>query len=133
MVYFLKLYGCSLLAFLALDAVWLGLIARTFYVRQLGHLLSAHPNWWAAIAFYPLFVYGLVVFAIEPSLQSGSWLKAAQLGCLFGLITYATYDLTNQATLKDWPLIVTIVDLAWGAVLATLVSVAGYYAGLWLR
>ena len=84
-------------------------------------------NWTAAISFYLLFIVGLVLFVIAPAIEKNSWAHALLFGALFGLITYATYDLTNLATLKDWPLLVTIVDLAWGAVLAALVSTATYF------
>ena len=84
-------------------------------------------NWFAAIAFYLLFIAGLVVFVITPAIEKNSWFHALLYGALFGLITYATYDLTNLATLKDWPLLVTVVDLIWGSVLAALISVVTYF------
>jgi uncharacterized membrane protein len=99
----------------------------------LGFLLSDQPNWWAAISFYLLFVVGLLVFAVLPGLQAGSLRRALLLGGFFGLVTYATYDLTNLATVKNWPWLVTLVDMAWGVVLATSVSGIGYLAGRWLR
>jgi uncharacterized membrane protein len=113
--------------------LWLTIVARGFYRRQLGFLLSDQPNWWAAGAFYLLFVIGLLVFAVVPGLQAGTLLRPLLLGGFFGLVAYATYDLTNQATVKNWPWIVTIVDMAWGAVLAASVSSLGYLAGRWLR
>ncbi len=131
-MYYLKLYLCTLVAFFAVDMVWLGLIARGFYQKHLGFLLRTPPNWTAAIVFYLLFVAGLLVFVVVPGLQAGSTKKVLILGALFGLITYATYDLTNHATVKDWPWIVTVVDLLWGGVLATVVSYLGFLAGRWL-
>jgi uncharacterized membrane protein len=128
----LKLYLCTLLAFFAIDMVWLGVVARGFYQKHLGFLLRPDPNWTAAIVFYLLFVAGLLVFVVLPCLQAGSTKKALVLGALFGLITYATYDLTNLATVKDWPWIVTVVDLLWGGILATSVSYLGFLAGKWL-
>ena len=128
-----KLYVCMLLAFFAIDMAWLGLVAREFYQKHLGFLLRADPNWSAAIVFYLLFVLGLLVFVVAPSLEAGSTRKVLVLGALFGLITYATYDLTNQATVKDWPWVVTVVDLLWGGILATLVSYLGFLAGKWLQ
>jgi len=113
--------------------VWLGLVARGFYQKHLGFLLRTPPNWTAAIVFYLMFVAGLLVFVVVPGLQAGSAKKVLILGALFGLITYATYDLTNQATVKDWPAIVTVVDLCWGGVLATAVSYLGFLAGKWLQ
>jgi len=132
-MYYLKLYLFALGGFLAIDMVWLVVVARGFYRKQLGFLLSDQPNWWAAIAFYLLFVAGLLVFAIVPGLEAGSLRKALLLGAFFGLVTYATYDLTNHATVKDWPWMVTLVDMTWGAVLATSVSCLGYLVGNWLR
>jgi len=119
---YIKLYGIALAIFFAIDMVWLGLVAKNFYREQLGFLMAENVNWAAAIIFYLLFIAGLVVFVISPALAKGSWVHALALGALFGLITYATYDLTNLATIKNWPLLVTIVDLAWGAALAAAVS-----------
>ena len=83
--------------------------------------------WFAAIIFYLLFIAGLVIFVISPAVQKQSWIHALIFGALFGLITYATYDLTNLATLKDWPLLVTVVDLIWGTVLAASISLITYF------
>jgi uncharacterized membrane protein len=112
--------------------LWLGLVARTFYRKYLGFLLSPSPNWTAAILFYLLFIAGLLIFAVVPGLQANSFGKALLLGALFGLLTYATYDLTNLATIKDWPLIVTVVDLVWGVVLASSVTAVSFLVGRWL-
>ena len=133
MAQYLKLYLATLLAFFVIDMLWLGVVARDFYQRQLGFLLRPQPNWFAAIVFYLLFIAGLVVFVITPGLSAGSARKVLLLGALFGLITYATYDLTNLATVKDWPLLVTIVDLCWGVILAASVSYAGFLAGRYLQ
>jgi uncharacterized membrane protein len=111
----LKTYGLALAVFLALDAVWLGLVARSFYRQQLGFLLAESPNWAAAGVFYLLFIAGLVHFVVTPA--AGAPGRAALRGAFFGLVTYATYDLTNLATVAGWPLAVTLVDLAWGAAL----------------
>jgi uncharacterized membrane protein len=130
--FYIKLYLLTLAAFFAIDMVWLGLVARGFYRKHLGYLLAPNPNWAAAILFYLLFVAGLLIFAVLPGLQAGSLGKALLLGAFFGLLTYATYDLTNMATIKDWPLIVTVVDMLWGVVLASLVTCAGFLIGQWL-
>ena len=124
----MKLYGIAFSISLAIDMVWLGLVARNFYGKQLGFLMKVNVNWVAAIIFYLIFVAGLLIFVISPALQKESLMSAALMGALFGLVTYATYDLTNLATVKDWPLLVTIVDLIWGTVLATLVSTLTYVA-----
>ena len=121
-----RLYLIALPVFFALDMVWLGLVAKGFYRQQIGSLMRANVNWPAAIVFYLLFILGLVVFVIAPALDKGSWARALLCEALFGLITYATYDLTNLATLRDWPVLLTVVDLIWGAVLAAGVSVATY-------
>jgi uncharacterized membrane protein len=124
---FLKLYFIALPVFFAIDMVWLGLVARNFYQKHIGFLMTTQVNWVAALLFYILFIAGLVVFVITPSLEKNSWITAVWMGALFGLISYATYDLTNLATIKNWPLIVTIVDLAWGAILAASVSVISFF------
>jgi len=101
-------------------------VAKDFYRGQIGSLLKSDINWTAAIIFFLLFIVGLVVFVITPAVEKGSWTYALVFGAFFGLITYATYDLTNLATIKDWPILVPLVDLAWGAVLAASVSVVTY-------
>ena len=123
---FLKLYCIALPIFFAIDMVWLGVAAKTFYAKHIGFLMKANVNWATSILFYLLFIAGLVVFVVAPAIEKSSWEHALLFGALFGLITYATYDLTNLATLKDWPLVVTAVDLTWGMVLAASVSVATY-------
>ncbi|HAI62976.1 MAG: hypothetical protein UU64_C0021G0001 [candidate division WWE3 bacterium GW2011_GWF2_41_45] len=124
---FLKLYLIALPIFFIIDMAWLGLVAKNFYAKNIGFLMKTNVTWPAAIIFYLLFIVGLVLFVIAPAMQDNSWSHALMYGALFGLITYATYDLTNLATLKDWPLIVTIVDLLWGTVLAASVSVISYF------
>ena len=123
---FFKLYAIALPVFFAIDMLWLGLIAKDFYRAQIGTLLKSDVNWTAAIIFYLIFIAGLVVFVISPAMEKGSWAYAILLGALFGFVCYATYDLTNLAVAKDWPLLVTVVDLAWGAVLAASVSTITY-------
>ena len=119
---FFLMYLITLAVFFLIDMIWLGVVAKGFYRRHLGAMLSPKVNWAAAILFYLLFIVGLLVFIVKPALAAGEPLKALWSGALFGLISYATYDLSNLATLKDWPLIVTIVDLIWGSVLGGLVS-----------
>ena len=124
---FYKLFLIGLPVFFAIDMVWLAIVAKNFYQQQMGFLMKPSVNWIAAIIFYLLFITGLVVFVISPAVTRQSWIHALLYGALFGLITYATYDLTNLATLKDWPMPVTIVDLIWGSVLAASVSVITYF------
>ena len=123
---FTKLYMIALPVFFVIDMIWLGLVAKNFYQGQIGFLMKANVNWVAAIIFYLLFIVGLVIFVISPAVENNSLKQAILYGALFGLISYATYDLTNLATLKDWPLLVTIVDLIWGTVLGSTVSLISY-------
>lgn len=123
----LKVYLIALPVFLAIDMVWLTLVAKNFYAKQIGYLLSKNPNLLAAFIFYLIFIAGLVFFVIIPALDRKMWLEALLAGAFFGLVTYATYDLTNLATIKDWPITVTIVDLIWGMVLSASVSVITYF------
>ncbi len=132
MVYF-KIYLATIIAGLAIDSIWLGLVARNLYKNHLGHLLAEQPNWYAAVAFYLIFTAGVVVFAIAPALSTGSPWKALALGGFLGLVTYATYDLTNHATIKNWPWMITLIDLAWGTFFTATISCVGYYVGRWLQ
>ena len=132
MVYYLKLYLVTLIVFFAIDMVWLGLVARTFYRKYLGFLMAPSPNWLAAIIFYLLFIVGILVFVVVPGLEANSLKTTLLRAALFGLIAYATYDLTNLATVKDWPLLITVVDRAWGTALSVMVSLGSFMAGKWL-
>jgi len=123
---FIKLFFIALTVFFAIDMIWLVLIAKNFYSKHIGFLMKSDINWVAAIIFYLLFIGGLVTFVISPAVEKHSWIHAILFGALFGLVTYATYDLTNLATMKDWPLLVTIVDLGWGMVLSASVSFVTY-------
>lgn len=127
---FLKLYIIALPVFLAIDMVWLTLVAKNFYAKQIGYLMVKNPNLWAALIFYLIFIAALIVFVISPALDKKMWTQALLAGAFFGLVTYATYDLTNLATVKDWPLLVTIVDLVWGMFVSAAVSVATYFLAL---
>lgn len=124
---FTKLYAIALPVFFTIDMIWLGLVAKNFYRGQIGSLMKTDVNWVAAIIFYLIFISGLVVFVITPAMEKGSLSHALLFGALFGFVCYATYDLTNLAVAKDWPLLVTIVDLIWGAVLAASVSSVTYF------
>ena len=122
-----KLYLIALPVFFALDMVWILVIAKKFYAQQLGSLIKPDINRTAAVVFYLLFLMGMVLFVIAPAVAAGSWPHALWYGAAFGFITYATYDLTNLATLKDWPLLVSIVDMAWGTVLGAAVATLTYF------
>lgn len=125
-------YLLTTVAFFAIDIVWIGLVAKPFYQKHLAHFLSDQVNWVAALVFYLMYIAGILIFAVYPGAAKGSLWNAILLGGLFGLIAYATYDLTNMATLKNWPLIVTITDMLWGAVLTALVSGIGFYIVGWI-
>jgi uncharacterized membrane protein len=126
---YFKLYLVLLAAFFAIDMLWLGVIARSFYQQQLGFLMAPSPNWLVAILFYLLFIMGIMFFVVSPGLESGSLQATLVRAALFGLITYATYDLTNLATLKDWPVMLSVVDMLWGTFLSVSVSAIGFIAG----
>ncbi len=129
---FIKLYLIALPIFLAIDLVWLGVVAKNLYAQQLGYLMKTNVNWVAALLFYFLFIVGVVIFVLQPAVEKNSLVMALSLGALFGLITYATYDLTNLATIKDWPLSITIIDLIWGTSLSTMVAGFSFIMAKWL-
>jgi uncharacterized membrane protein len=126
------LYCLTALVFFVIDILWLGWIAKDFYQRQVGTFFREKVLWGAAVIFYLLFIFGLLVFTVVPALKANSLLYAILYGMLFGLITYSTYDLTNLATLKGWPLRMVVVDILWGILLSGMVSVAGFFIGKWL-
>ena len=115
-----------------LDGIWLLVVARSFYRQHLGFLMADAPNWAAAGAFYVIYAVGVTVFATQGGVDDGSVLTAAWRGGLFGLVAYATYDLTNMATLRGWPTIVTVVDIAWGTLLSAAVAAAATFIVLQL-
>jgi len=129
MTRFALLYVVSLPVFLVVDFVWLGIVARSFYRSQMGSLMASPIVWWAAILFYLLSVAGIVWFAVMPAIDGGGWTKALLLGAAFGFFTYMTYDLTNLATLRGWPVTLAVVDIAWGTVLCATVATVGYLIG----
>lgn len=122
---FLKTYGIAFVIFFAIDLIWLTLISRKIYNKYLGSFMG-DVKWIPAVLFYLLFVLGLVFFVINPAVAEQSFPLALLSGMFFGLITYATYDLTNLATLKNWPITITIIDLIWGSVLGGIVSSLTY-------
>jgi uncharacterized membrane protein len=128
---FAAAYLLTLVTFLAIDAVWLGVIASGMYKRELGHLLAPNVRWGAAVVFYLLYVAGVLVLIVLPNLDA-RLARVALRGALFGLVAYATYDLTNLATLLRWPLRVTLLDLVWGTILTAATAAAGWTYGRWL-
>jgi uncharacterized membrane protein len=123
---FLKLFAIAFPTFLALDLIWLGIVARPFYRAQLGTLMREDVNWWAAFAFYGIFVSGIVILAVWPAVERESLLQALILGAVVGLVSYAAYDLTNLATLQGFPRTMAFVDLVWGVILTGSVSAITY-------
>lgn len=127
-----KVYGLMTLTFFAIDLVWLGIVARPFYQTHLGPMLRPDVRWGAAILFYLLFIAGILVFAVLPGVERASLGRAVALGAFFGLVAYATYDLTSLALVKGFPDIVAVVDMAWGTALSASVAAAGYAAARWV-
>jgi uncharacterized membrane protein len=127
MLKFAAAYIASGLVFIALDFLWLAVIAQKLYQREIGGLLLEKPNMVAAVAFYLLYLAGTVYFAVRPALAAGSWTTALISGAIFGLIAYATYDLTNMATLKGFSWTIVAADLAWGAFVTAAIATAGYF------
>ncbi len=127
-----KVYALMVPVFFILDMIWLGLVARGFYRNRLGDLLSDNVNWAAAVIFYLLFLLGLLVFVVLPAADKGGLGSCILRGLFFGLITYATYDLTNLATLRGWPVSVAVVDILWGMALSAMVGMAGYGFARWV-
>jgi uncharacterized membrane protein len=130
---YLKIYFISVPVFFAIDLFWLGVAARGFYVKYLGEMLKSPPNWTAAVIFYLLFLVGLTIFAIAPALEKNSLSAALIYGAMFGFFTYMTYDLTNLATLKNWPMQIVIVDIIWGTVLSAGVASITFYIAKLLK
>ncbi|MEI8361223.1 MAG: DUF2177 family protein [bacterium] len=124
--FFLKLYLIAVPIFFIMDMLWLVVIAKSTYQKYMGHLMRPMPNWPIAILFYLLFMIGLVVFSIYPAVRSNSWTYALIYGAMFGFFTYITFDLTGLAVLKDFPWQTTIIDIIWGTVLCSTVSVFAY-------
>ena len=121
------LYLLTLPVFFGIDMLWIGVLAKGFYRNNLGHLLRPDINWAAALIFYLLYIVGILIFATLPALEKHSLRQAVIMGALFGFFAYATYDLSNLATLKDWPVNVVFVDILWGMVLTGTVSGIGYW------
>ena len=118
-------YLTTTVVMVVIDMVWLGVIAKPMYQAGIGHLMAEKPNIAAAISFYALFPVGLMIFAILPETANAGWQRTALLGALFGFFTYATYDLTNLATLKNYPLQLALIDILWGSLVSAIAASAG--------
>lgn len=128
-VAFLKLYFVAVPIFFIIDMIWLVVIAKSIYQKYMGHLMRPMPNWPVAILFYFLFVVGLIIFAVYPAVRNNSWAYALLYGAMFGFFTYITFDLTSLAVLKNFPWEIVIIDIIWGTVLSSIVSVAAFFVG----
>jgi len=129
---FFKLYLLSLVIFFIIDLFWLGVLAKDLYKEQLGYIMAPHIRWGAALVFYFLYIGGLTLFVVYPLSQDGNWILPLLYGGFFGLVCYATYDLTNFATLKGWPLKIVIYDLLWGTFISGVTSfIACYIGNIW--
>ncbi len=127
LAYLTKAYLITLAVFLLLDIPWIGAVARSLYQEQIGFLLRERFNLLAALLFYAVFIVGLMFFVINPAVLRNSWQFALFAGAFFGFICYATYDMTNLATIKDWPVLITVIDIVWGSVLCGTTSLISYY------
>ena len=119
-------YGITLGIFLVIDFIWLTVIAKSLYAQHLGYLMAPKANLVAALIFYLLFVAGLQYFVLNPALLNGRWISVLLSGMFFGLVTYATYDLTNLATVKDWPVLITVIDLIWGSFVSGITALLSF-------
>ncbi len=125
---YLILFLISAATFFAIDMIWLGLIAKNFYKEKLSFIFTGQINWTAAIIFYLIYIAGVLYFAVSPGIQSGNFKMTLFNGAILGFLCYATYDLTNMATIKQWPLIVVFVDILWGAFITACVAAVSYLA-----
>jgi uncharacterized membrane protein len=123
---YIKNFMITFAVFMTIDLIWLGIVAKKLYNKYLGYIMAKNINWLAAIIFYIIFVVGLLIFVIYPAIAKDSLQYLIIYGMAYGFITYATYDLTNLATIKDWPIEITIIDLIWGTSLSTLTSYFSY-------
>lgn len=122
---YLMAYGATFLTMVLIDMLWLGVIAKPLYQQGIGHLMTDEPNLVAAAAFYLMYPLGILIFAIAPDGVTASWLKTFTTAALLGLFAYATYDLTNLATLKAWPISLAAMDMAWGSLVTGVSALAG--------
>ena len=126
MVGYIKAYFITFIIFFIIDLLWLGILAKKLYRKQIGFLLKDNFNMPVAIIFYMVFVVGLLFFVINRAIAINSWQYALFAGMFFGFITYSTYDITNLATLKNWPIGITIIDILWGSILCGATSIISY-------
>jgi len=125
---YITAYVIATLLFLAIDAIWLGIVAKNFYASQMGDLMAENIRFGVAAAFYAVFTIGIVVFAVKPAIDADNFRLALGYGALFGFLAYGTYDFTNMATIRDWPVLMSVVDIVWGTTITAFTSVATYFA-----
>lgn len=124
-------YAGAAMVMVALDMVWLGLVAKPLYQQGIGHLMAERPDITVAVLFYLLYAVGVVIFAVSPQRGGSDWSETLAMGALFGLFAYATYDLTNLATLRDWPVRLSLIDIGWGTVVTAAAAAGGKAAMDW--
>jgi uncharacterized membrane protein len=124
---FLVAYLITAAVFLIIDYIWLGFVMKDYFQEQLGHLMREDVQLGIAALFYLFYAGGIVLFAVAPAMESGGWMKAAMLGAVLGFLAYGTYDVTNAATLKDWPVMMSVIDVAWGTTLTAVTAAVGYW------
>lgn len=127
------LYILTFVVFLLIDFIWLKFVATGLYSSKIGHLMATNAKLIPAILFYAIYVVGVVVLVVLPGYEAKNMWKAILFGALFGMISYSTYDLTNLATLKDWPVSITLIDIAWGTLVTTITSLSGYFIATLLK
>lgn len=131
MIAWIVIYIAAAANFLAMDAVWLSLTAKSLYKARLGGLIRDDFSLAPAAGFYLLYIIGILVFAVAPALDGGRWTNALARGALLGLVAYSTYDLTNQATMRGWSSLVTVADLCWGTAITGIVATTAFFVGRW--
>jgi uncharacterized membrane protein len=131
-LFYLKLYLLTVPIFFLLDIIWLGYIAKGFYRQKLAFILSPDVNWPAAVVFYLIYIIGILFFAVVPAYDKNSLMRALVWGGLYGFFTYATYDLTNMALIKGWPMKIVVVDILWGIVLCATVAMWSFWVARWI-
>jgi len=128
MTKYLAAYAATIAVMLVLDLLWIGVVAKPLYQQGIGHLMAEQPRLGIAVAFYLMYAVGLVVFAVNHGGSGGDWKSAMLYGALFGFFAYATYDLTNLATLRNWPVSLALIDIAWGTAVSAVCAGAGRLA-----
>ena len=131
MIKYFAAYAATALVMIALDLLWLGVLAKPLYQQGIGHLMADRPSIPAAVFFYAIYPVGLMIFAVAPHASASGWAATLLYGALFGFLAYATYDLTNLATLKGWPIGLSLIDMAWGTALSATSTAAGKWVVNW--